>query len=231
MSSTTSSAKGVGGAGAGAKPAKQPITKKQIQILVGAALAIGVVIAIWFGVKSMGTKLPRLDEPTPVLVKYVMTDHFHAQPFDMKAQFMKTLDERNEKADPKQNKPGKEIDDAFANGKINETEYRTAKQMAWFGKQLARVDKWNSLSGAQKQAYLDEMIVKKLNEKEWEEKHPKPPKEEGKISGNPTGAEERAQLNSWPAEARERWQAFEKAYNAREKEIEKLRAQTRPAAK
>ncbi len=230
MTSTTSGTKGMGGGGAGAKPAKQPITKKQIQMLIGVAAVIALGVAAWFGIKSMKTTLPRLDEPTPALAKYVMTDHFRSQPFDMQKQFMQALDERNEKEDPKQNKPGKELDKAFAEGKINETEYRTALQMAWFGKRLARVDKWASLSGVQRQAYLDEIIVKKLNEDEAEERNPKP-KVEGKISGNPTGTEERAHMSKWPPEARERWEAFEKAYKNREDEIEKLRAQTRPAAR
>src|SRR5687767_1759309 len=123
MTSTTSSTKGMGGAG-GAKPAKQPITRKQIQILIGVAAVIALVVAAWFGIKSMKTTMPRLDEPTPVLVKYVLSDHFRSQPFEMKKQFMQALDERNEKANPQQNKPGKEIDQAFAEGKINETEYR-----------------------------------------------------------------------------------------------------------
>ena len=82
---------------------------------------------------------------------------------------------------------------------------------------------------AELQAYLDELIVKKLNEDEWDKLHPKPPKEND-ISGNPSSAEERARIDKWPAEAKERWYQYEKAYKDRKKLIEAARAKTRPAA-
>ena len=219
MTFTTSSAKvpPQGKASAG----KTPITKKQIQILCGVAGGIALIVGAWFVWQRTRMQMPRMDAPTPVLAKYVMTDHFRQQPFDMQVQFMKQLEVRNEK-------DKKELDKAFAEGRITETEYRAALQMAWFGKHLTRVDKYSAQTGSQRQAYLDELIIKSLNEKDQEKIHPKPPKEND-ISGNPSTAEERAQIESWPAEAKERWYQFEKDYKARKKKIEDARAKTRPS--
>ncbi|HEV8604961.1 MAG TPA: hypothetical protein VGQ99_06325 [Tepidisphaeraceae bacterium] len=220
MTSTTTSAK-VPPQGGKPSAGKTPITKKQILILSGAAGAIAVIVACWFIWQKTRTQMPRMDAPTPVLVRYILTEDFEKQPFDMQVQFMKQLDGRNEK-------DKKEIDKAYAEGRINETEYRAALQMAWFGKHLARVDKYSGQGGQQKQAYLDELILKKLKEDDEERRNPKPPKE-GDISGNPSAAEEKARIDKWPPDARERWYQFEKEYKARKKKIEEARAKTRPA--
>jgi hypothetical protein len=225
MTSTTSSAKVPPGGKASA--GKTPITKKQILILCGVAAGIALIVSVYFAWQKMKPSVPRMDSPTPVIAKYVMSDHFAAQPFDMQAQFMKLLEERNEKSKTDPN-GGKELDKAFEHGQITETEYRNALQLAWFGKHLARVDKYASQGGPQKQAYLDELIIKKLNEDEAERRNPKPPKEND-ISGNPSAAEEKARMDKWPAEVRERWNQYEKAYKDRKRLIEAARAKTRPS--
>jgi hypothetical protein len=218
MTFTTSSAKVPPGGKASA--GKTPITKKQILILCGVAAAIALIVGAYYTWQKMKPQMPRMDAPTPVLAKYVMTEDFQKQPFDMQVQFMKQLEARNEK-------DKKELDKAFAEGRITETEYRAALQMAWFGKHLSRVDKYAAQGGPQKVVYLDEMILKKIKEDEEAKLHPKPPKDND-ISGNPSTAEERAQIDKWPAEAKERWYQFEKDYKARKKKIEEARARTRP---
>ncbi len=219
MTSTTTSAK----VAPGGKPSagKTPITKKQILILCSIAGAIALIVAAWVIWQKTRPKMPRMDAPTPVLARYVMTEDFEKQPFDMQIQFMKQLDSRNDKEK-------KELDHAYSEGRITETEYRAALQMAWFGKHLAKVDKYSAQGGPQKQAYLDELIFKQIKEKELEKTNPKPPKEND-ISGSPSMAEEKARIDKWPADARERWYQFEKAYKDRKKMIEAARAKTRPA--
>jgi hypothetical protein len=217
MTSTTSSAKGVPGAKTPA--GKQPITRKQILMLAAVAGAIALVVGVWYLWKLTKPTLPRMNEPTAKLAIFTNTPFFEEQIFDIQAQYMKELDRRNEKEKD-------EIDNAFKAGQLTEAEYRKALQMAWFGKHLARVEKYYSMTGPPRQQYLDELIVKKFKEDEEEAKNPKPPKE---ISGNPTGAEEKARIEKWPAEARERWEGFEKAYKDRKKDVEKMRAKTRPA--
>ena len=226
MTSTTSSAKLSPGGKASA--GKTPITRKQILILCGIAAGIALIVGIYFTWQRFQPHMPRMDAPTPVIAKYVMTEHFEQQPFDMQAQFMKLLETRQE-TDKKDPNKGHELDKSFEAGQINETEYRNALQMAWFGKHLNRVDKWAAQGGPQKQAYLDELVVKKLNEEDAAKRNPKAPKEID-ISGNPSAAEERARIEKWPAEARERWYQYEKAYKDRKKLIEAVRAKTRPAA-
>src|SRR6266581_7214743 len=217
--------------GGKASAAKQPITKKQLLAVGGVIAGIAVIFAIWFIWQKTRPQMPRLDAPTPVLVKYVMTSDFERQPFDMQAQFMKQLEVRNEgdkKDKEKDPNKGKELDKAFADGRISETEYRAALQMAWFGKHLGRVDRYAAASGSQRQAYLDELILRQIKEKELEKTNPKPPKEND-IIGNPSAAEEKARIDTWPADVREKWYQFQNDYKARKKKIEEARAKTRPA--
>jgi hypothetical protein len=225
MTSTTTSAK----VSPGGKPSagKQPITKKQILILCSIAGVIAVGVGAWFLWKRTRPQMPRLDAPTPVLAKYVTTEDFEKQPFDMQVQFMKQLDARN-KRDKKDSNAGKELDKAFSEGRITETDYRGALQMAWFGKHLAKVDKYAVQGGPQKQAYLEELILEQIKEKELEKTNPKPPKGID-ISGNPSAAEEKARIDKWPPDAKERWYQFQNDYKARKKKIEEARAKTRPA--
>jgi hypothetical protein len=226
MTSTTTSAKASPGGKASAL--KTPITKKQILILCSIAAGIAVIVGLYFLWQKTRPRMPRLDAPTPVLAKYVVSEEFEKQPFDMQAQFMKVLDTRNKRDKNDPNK-GKELDKAYADGRVTETEYRAALQMAWFGKHLARVDRYAAQGGSQKQTYLDELILEQIKEKELERTNPKPPKEND-ISGNPSGAEEKARLDKWPAEVREKWYQFQSDYKARKKKIEEARAKTRPAA-
>ena len=116
MTSTTTSAKAPGG-----KPSagKTPITKKQILILCSIAAGIGLIVGSWFIWQKTRPQMPRMDAPTPVLARYIMTEDFEKQPFDMQVQFMKQLDARNEK-------DKKELDHAYSEGRISETEYRSA---------------------------------------------------------------------------------------------------------
>src|SRR5258706_6966385 len=182
MTSTTTGAKTSGGG----KPSalKTPITKKQILILCSIAAGIALIVGLYFLWQKTRPRMPRLDAPTPVLARYVMTEDFEKQPFDMQAQFMKTLETRNKRDKTDPNK-GKELDKAYADRQITETEYRAALQMAWFGKHLSRADRYAAQGRAQKQAYLDELILESIKEKELEKTNPKPPKEND-ISGNPS---------------------------------------------
>src|SRR4051812_22328057 len=155
MTSTTSSAN-VSGAGKGSA-AKTPITKKQIVMLCWAGGAIAVLVAAWVAWQKLKPAVPRLNDPITKISAFVVTPRFEEMDFLMQVQFMDVLNKRNEK-------DKKELDNAFKDGRISETEYRAALQLAWFGKHIARVDKYLAQSGPQRQAYLDELILKKLKE-------------------------------------------------------------------
>jgi len=144
MTSTTSSAKVSPGGKTSA--GKSPITKKQILILCGVAGVVVVIVAVWLVWQRFRPQMARMDSPTPVIAKYVMSEHFTQQPFDMQAQFMKLLESRQERDKGDPNK-GHELDKAFEARQITETEYRNALQLAWFGKHLNRVDKWSARAG------------------------------------------------------------------------------------
>src|SRR5205085_5961855 len=121
----------------------------------------------------------------------------------------------------------KELDNAFKEGRINETDYRGALQLAWFGKHLTRVDKYFAQSGPQRQLYLDELIIKKLKEEADLKSGKIKPKDAEEIRGNPSAVEEKARIDKWPADAKDRWYQYQKEYKARKKLIE---SKMKPAA-
>src|SRR6266850_2238163 len=210
MTSTTSSAN-VPGAGK-SSAAKAPINKKQILMLSWAAGAIAAAVAAWFVWQKLKPQTPRLNDPITKIAAFVTSPKFEGVDFLMQVQFMDVLDKRNEK-------DKKELDNAFKDGRISETEYRGALQLAWFGKHIARVDKYFAQSGVQRQVYLNELINKKLKEEADLRSGKIKPKDAEEISGNPSAVEEKARIDKWPAEAKDRWYQFQKAYKERKKLI------------
>src|SRR5947207_1761621 len=93
-------------------------------IVGGGVAAVVLVLALvaWLIVHSMGSAEPRLNEPTPVLAKFVASEQFDAMPYDKQRLYYKMLDDR-----------GKEIDQAHSNKQLTDSEYRSALDAAWLG--------------------------------------------------------------------------------------------------
>src|SRR5438105_7202100 len=123
------------------------------------AATVGIVIA------SRGGAEPRLNEGTTVLAKFVSTKDFDRLPFEKQRLYYKVLDDR-----------GKELDDAFKQGRLTEAEYRNALEAAWLGKHLNRVEKYFALApGSARANYINQLVTKKVKK---DAKDAKPEKEE-----------------------------------------------------
>src|SRR5437764_408536 len=94
------------------RPALHRTAQRPILVLSGIAAAIALIVALYFTWQRLRPQMPRMDAPTPVIARYVMTEHFEQQPFDMQAQFMKLLETRQE-TDKKDSNKGHELDKAF----------------------------------------------------------------------------------------------------------------------
>src|SRR5205814_121025 len=194
--------------------------KKQILMLCWVGVAVALLIAAWWTWQKFKPQAPRLNDPIAKIVPYVVSPTFDTLMFDQQFQWMKELEQRNERVKKDQKQPPQELDNAFKEGRISETDYRGALQLAWFGKHLGRVERYFAQSGAQRQAYLDELIIKKLKEEADIRSGKIKPKDAEEISGNPSAVEEKARIDKWPPEARDRWYQCQKAYKERKKLIE-----------
>lgn len=183
-------------------------------IVVGVAALLLVVIVGWF-VLGFGSEEPRLNEPTPVLAKFVSTRAFDALPYDKQRQYYLMLDNR-----------GKEIEQSYKSGQISEGEYRTALDAAWLGKHIDRIEKYASLpAGTARAKYIDELLVKKLEkDAKKAEKGAKTKGAEEKINEDEAAAEMR--VESWPAPVREQWRLFHDAYRREKKAREAAATQS-----
>src|SRR2546422_10112195 len=127
MTSTTSSAN-VPGAGK-SSAAKAPINTKQILILCWAGGAVAVLVAAWFVWQKLRPQSPRMNDPIAKIVPYVVSPRFDSLLFEQQLQWMKELDQRNEREKKDQKQPPRELDNAFKEGRISETEYRGALRL------------------------------------------------------------------------------------------------------
>src|SRR3954463_911748 len=103
----------------GNHPAPPPASRRRIYPFV----AIGVLVlifAIWGVASLLGDEMPRLNENAVVLTKFIRTGKFEQLPFDQQRQFYKVLDDRDA-----------ELDQAYHDKRLSESEYRTALEAAW----------------------------------------------------------------------------------------------------
>lgn len=161
---------------------------------------------------STGSAEPRLNERTEVLAKFVSSRAFDRLPYEKQRQYYKVLDDRD-----------KQIDQAFNNGQLSESQYRTALEAAWLGKHINRVEKYMSLPpGNARAQYINQLLDKKAKK---DSRQSNQDDSNNRISVDETAAELR--VESWPAEVRAQWKLFHDAYRQEKKLRE--RAATNPA--
>ena len=215
---------------------KTALHRKHVALAgIVAAIAAGValvVLAGWFMFRK--PPLARLNADTATLAKFVATDTYLNLPLERQDPYMKVLKDREDSLD---------LQNTFTAGKINEEEYRNARQEAWYWQQIKRSEKWAAIPTPEaKIAYLNELIAKK--EKDIHpasampdfakpdksasplDKAPKPgkatkkakaPKTDDSVGIKRDDSFERIRINRWPKESRDRWIAFHRAYKDQKK--------------
>jgi len=159
-----------------------------------------------------GGGIPRLNENAVVLGKFVGSARFEQLPFEQQRQFYKVLDDRDQ-----------ELDQAFRDRRLTESDYRAGLEAAWLGKHLNRVEKYFALPPGQGRTdYIDKLLAKRDRKKAK-------PQDSTDIDADENAAE--LKVEKWPSATRTQWDVFHTAYRKQRKAHEDAqKPQTRPSA-
>ena len=194
---------------AGVHPSKVKADRRRMWMYIGASV-VGLALVVWALSAFFGGGEPRLNENSVVLTKFIRSRGFEQLPYEKQRQFYKVLDDRED-----------EVDQLYADKRLNESEYRTALEAGWLGKHINRVEKYFALPpGKARDDYIDKLLDKK-------EKKKAAPKSGDSIKVDETAAE--MKVDGWPPVAREQWKTFHTNYS-REKKARDA-ASTQPSRK
>jgi hypothetical protein len=113
----------------------------------------------------------------------------------------------------------KDLKRLFESKQITEDEFRTAKLEGWMAQQLSEADKFFGKSGAERQEWLARQVAKDLEQNEEDEATTKPAEEvkpsgeQKKIKVEVDATTKQMRVESLPADAKERYLAFRKAWD------------------
>jgi hypothetical protein len=182
---------------------KTPMNPKVlIGIGVGVLILIGAIVAAVILTRPP-TEPPLNADPSTIL-KFAGTPQFEKLPFERQVIHMKLIDEAE-----------KSLKDAYEAGSISSEELRLAKELAWFGKQLDRMNEYYAKPQNQRQAYLDKLIDKdEKKDAEDEKKEKDKPMKTADPNERKSGDVQRNQLSeeirpmTWPKDAQAKWTAY-----------------------
>jgi hypothetical protein len=216
---------GTAGNGPAAQGANPPVEKKKPLVAIIAIVALVVaIVAGWILWKTLRPGPPLPTAPTEKLVPYVISPKFNEASWDKKQLYLGAVEKRED-----------EVEKLYRGGKLTEPEMGMAREAAWLGKYVGRMDKFFSLPpGQQRVDYINKVVDKiddvdePLKVKTPEDKLPKRDKKWGKTI-----------IATFPSDVQQQWKEFQKAINdeqdrrkkekkAAEKAAEKAAA-TRPA--
>jgi hypothetical protein len=192
-------------------PAKRQLTdKERKKLMIGVAcLVIGLCVLSVYGyftwMKKPKYVEPPLNADALTITQFAATPKFDALRFERQLVWMDTV------ADKKA-----EMNELFRSGKMTLEEYQDAKSIAWLSKRFKQIAEYNALPEIHRKAYLDKLILRDQAEDE----------EEAKLSEAeklPSRDKERVKtlVGKFPEEQRQRYSAFKKALDNREKDLEK----------
>ena len=205
-------------------PATPPKKKKPILAIVSVLAMIVVIVgAVWvWKILHPGPPLPTA--PTPKLVEWVTSpERVKATDFGRVKELIGALDNRED-----------EIEKMWRAGKLSEGQMGQAREAAWLGKYVGRMEKYFSLPPGQQRLDYIKKLVDKIDDVDEppktkgpnDEKLPKRDKKWGKTMI----------ANTFPADVQAQWKEFQKAIgeeqDRRKKErkaAEKATAATKPA--
>ena len=200
MTSPVTAPAGSAGNGPAGQGANAPVQKKKplVAIIAVAALVVAVVGG-WILWKTLHPGPPLPTAPTDKLVPYVISAKFNEATWDKKQLYLGAVEKREE-----------EVEKMYKAGKLTEPEMGMAREAAWLGKYVGRMDKFFSLPpGKQRTDYIikvvdkiddvDEPLKVKPNP---EDKLPKRDKKWGKTV-----------IATFPPDVQQQWKEFQKAIN------------------
>ncbi|HEV8604962.1 MAG TPA: hypothetical protein VGQ99_06330 [Tepidisphaeraceae bacterium] len=168
------------------------------------AIVALVVAAVggWFLWKTLHPGPPLATAPTDKLVPFVIGPKFNELPMEKKALYLGALETRED-----------ELEKLFRAGKLSEPEMGMAREAAWLGKYVGRMNKFFALPPGQQRLDYIKKVVDKIQDVDEppktkgapEDKLPKRDKKWGKQV-----------VKAWPADVQAQWKEFEKAISDEE---------------
>ena len=192
------------------EPSAVSTSRRRNRIIAAIVGVIALFGLIWAAVGFFGDDMPRLNENVVVLAKFVGSARFDKLPFEQQRQFYKVLDDRDQ-----------ELDQAFRDRRLTESQYRAGLEAAWLGKHLNRVEKYFALPPGQGRTdYVNKLLAKR------DRKNAKAA-DAADIDADETAAE--LKVEKWPSATRSQWELFHTAYRKQRKAREDAQQpQTRP---
>jgi hypothetical protein len=211
------------GNGPGAQSAATPPAKKKPLVAIIAVIAL-VVAAVggFFLWKTLNPGPPLPTAPTDKLVSYVLSPKFMDSPAAKKPEYLGALEKRED-----------EVEKLYRSGKLSEPQMAMAREGAWLGKYLGRMEKFFSVPPGQQRLDYTKKIVDKMDDVDEPPKTKGPPEDKLPKRDKKWGKQ---LIATFPADVQAQWKEFQKSINdeqdRRKKEkkaAEKTGAATKPA--
>jgi hypothetical protein len=195
--------------------------KRQQKILIGgiggAALVVAVAVLLIF--QPWHKPVPRLNDEPARIAQLASSSDFAKMPFSQREVYMKVMDQKKA-----------QIEQAYANGKLTDDEYRKALEAAHLGRLLDHMKKYYARPpGRARELYLDKVIDKKEKKVASLKKSPSAKKDKKADAIPRDDSEEDVEINSWPAEVRGQFLQFRQALNEHKKLHKDLKKAAEPA--
>ena len=214
---------GPAGNGPGAASTAAPAKKKPILAIVAVLAVILIVVGAVWGWKLMHPGPPLPTAPTPKLVAWTVSENMKTTEFSRQKELLGALDSRED-----------EIETMYRSGKLSEPQTAAAREGAWLGKYIGRMEKYVALPPGQQRLDYIKKLVDKIDDVD------EPPKTKGPAEEKLPKRDKKWGKNiiaTFPPDVQAQWKEFQKAINdeqdRRKKEkkaAEKAAAATRPAA-
>jgi hypothetical protein len=204
-----------------AMPFSDDDPKRQQKLLIagigGAALAVAATVLLIF--QPWHRPVPRLNDEPARIAQLASSSDFARLPFSTRETYMKVMDQKKA-----------QIEQAYANGKLTDDEYRKALEAAHLGRLLGHMKKYYARPpGRARDAYLDKVIDKKEKKVISLKKNPTAKKEKKAEAIPRDDSEEDAEINSWPPDVRAQFLQFRQILNDRKKLHKDLKKAAEPA--
>jgi hypothetical protein len=214
--STKSRVTGAGNGKVGGPDDPQRRQKLLIGGIGGAALVLAVTLLLIY--RPWRTPAPKIGGEPSKLGQYVGTEDFQKLSFEKRELYMKMASAKKD-----------EFATAYAEGRLSLEDYQKSLLAAHLGKQLDNMRKYFAKPiGAQREKFLDKMILKKEAKKQERDHDPEAKKIEEEQDLLKDYAAETAEVATWPADMQAKYKEYNEALDERKKLFKEMKQAKAP---